>query len=143
MLGARQCLRIAIQIAHSDLRLFSMAVCRGFEGDLECLERMAFAVSDELLGTFVPIAVYWLYSGLYIVLDAMGMDDYRLHPKGEEATKNVVSKWTVVKGVLVQQSFQIAVSLLLFTVTIPLLTFVLALLLVLVIGKENSVWGWI
>lgn len=81
---------------------------------------MAFAVSDELLGTFVPIAVYWLYSGLYIVLDRMEIDDYRLHPKGEEAVKNVVSKWTVVKGVLVQQGFQIAVSLLLFTVNNPL-----------------------
>ncbi|XP_066372324.1 sphinganine C4-monooxygenase 1-like [Miscanthus floridulus] len=76
---------------------------------------MAFAVSDELLGTFVPIAVYWLYSGLYVVLDVLGMDDYRLHPKGEEA-RNIVSKWTVVRGVLVQQAFQIAVSLLLFTV---------------------------
>jgi sphinganine C4-monooxygenase len=79
---------------------------------------MAFAVSDELLGTFVPIAVYWLYSGLYVVLDGLGMDDYRLHPKGEEA-RNIVSRWTVVRGVLVQQAFQIAVSLLLFTV-IPL-----------------------
>ncbi|PWZ17926.1 Sphinganine C4-monooxygenase 2 [Zea mays] len=75
---------------------------------------MAFAVSDELLGTFVPIAVYWLYSGLYVVLDGLGMDDYRLHPKGEEA-RNIVSRWTVVRGVLVQQAFQIAVSLLLFT----------------------------
>ena len=79
---------------------------------------MAIAVSDELLGTFVPIAVYWLYSGMYIVLDRMEMDNYRLHPKGEEETKNVVSKRTVVKGVLVQQGFQIAVSLLLFMVTI-------------------------
>uniref|UniRef100_A0A453R642 aldehyde oxygenase (deformylating) n=7 Tax=Triticinae TaxID=1648030 RepID=A0A453R642_AEGTS len=77
---------------------------------------MAFAVSDELLGTFVPIAVYWLYSGLYIVMDRMEIDDYRLHPKGEDEVKNVVSKWTVVKGVLVQQGFQIAVSLLLFTI---------------------------
>jgi sphinganine C4-monooxygenase len=77
---------------------------------------MTFAVSDELLGTFVPIAVYWLYSGLYILLDRMDMDEYRLHPKGEEKIKNIVSKWTVVKGVLVQQVFQIAVSLLLFTV---------------------------
>lgn len=80
---------------------------------------MAFAVSDELLGTFVPIAVYWLYSGLYVVLDGLGMDDYRLHPKGEEEAKNIVSRSTVVRGVLVQQAFQIAVSLLLFTV-IPL-----------------------
>ncbi|KAM0821841.1 hypothetical protein ACQ4PT_071907 [Festuca glaucescens] len=77
---------------------------------------MEFAVSDELLGTFVPIAVYWLYSGMYILLDRMEMENYRLHPKGEEETKNIVSKWTVVKGVLVQQGFQIAVSLLLFTI---------------------------
>jgi sphinganine C4-monooxygenase len=85
---------------------------------------MAFAVSDELLGTFVPIAVYWLYSGLYVVLDGLGMDDYRLHPKGEEV-RNIVSKWTVVRGVLVQQAFQIAVSLLLFTV-IPLFQHLIA-----------------
>jgi hypothetical protein len=94
--------------------------CRSKDSSFELSGRaeMAFAVSDELLGTFVPIAVYWLYSGLYTVLDGLGMDDYRLHPKGEE-TKNIVSKWTVVRGVLVQQAFQIAVSLLLFTV-IPL-----------------------
>lgn len=76
---------------------------------------MAFGVSDELLGTFVPIAVYWMYSGMYALLD--GLEEYRLHPKGEESVKNIVSKTTVVKGVLVQQAFQIAVSLLLFTVS--------------------------
>ena len=81
---------------------------------------MAFGVSDELVSAFVPIAVYWLYSGMYILLDRMELDNYRLHPKVEEETKNVVSKWTVVKGVLVQQGFQITVSLLLFTVTILL-----------------------
>lgn len=75
---------------------------------------MAFAVSDELLGTFVPVAVYWIYSGMYALLG--GLENYRLHPKGEEDVKNIVSKGTVVQGVLVQQSFQIAVSLLLFTV---------------------------
>ena len=75
---------------------------------------MAFGVSDELLGTFVPIAVYWIYSGLYVLLD--GLDTYRLHTKAEENVKNIVSKATVVKGVLVQQAFQIAVSLLLFMV---------------------------
>ena len=75
------------------------------------------AASDELLGTFVPIAVYWLYSGLYVALDGVGrLDGYRLHTREEAATKNVVSKAAVVRGVLVQQAFQIAVSLLLFTV---------------------------
>ncbi|CAN6239439.1 unnamed protein product, partial [Urochloa humidicola] len=75
------------------------------------------AVSDELLGTFVPIAVYWLYSGLYVALDGVGrLDGYRLHTREEAATKNVVSKAAVVRGVLVQQAFQVAVSLTLFAV---------------------------
>ncbi|KAG0503839.1 hypothetical protein HPP92_003911 [Vanilla planifolia] len=68
--------------------------------------------SDELLGTFVPVAVYWIYSGMYAMLG--DMEDYRLHPKAEEDKLNVVSKRTVVKGVLVQQAFQIAVSFVLF-----------------------------
>ncbi|XP_020693965.1 sphinganine C4-monooxygenase 2-like, partial [Dendrobium catenatum] len=74
---------------------------------------MPFPVSDELLGTFVPIAVYWIYSGIYVMLG--DLNQYRLHTKAEEDKKNVVSKRTVVKGVLIQQAFQIAVSLLLFT----------------------------
>jgi sphinganine C4-monooxygenase len=82
---------------------------------------MAIAVSDELLGTFVPIAVYWLYSGLYVALDGVDrLSSYRLHPKAEEAAKNVVSRAAVVRGVLVQQAFQVVVALTLFAV-IPLL----------------------
>ncbi|KAH7655873.1 sphinganine C4-monooxygenase protein [Dioscorea alata] len=77
---------------------------------------MAFMMSDELLGTFAPILVYWLYSGLYIVLDGKAMDNYRLHTRAEEDVKNIVSKMTVVKGVLIQQAFQIVVSLSLFTI---------------------------
>uniref|UniRef100_A0A0D9VL01 Uncharacterized protein n=1 Tax=Leersia perrieri TaxID=77586 RepID=A0A0D9VL01_9ORYZ len=75
------------------------------------------APSDELLGTFVPIAVYWLYSGLYLALEGVErLDVYRLHPRAEETAKNVVSRGTVVRGVLVQQAFQVAVSLTLFAV---------------------------
>ncbi|KAK1266434.1 Sphinganine C(4)-monooxygenase 1 [Acorus gramineus] len=75
------------------------------------------ATSDELLGTFVPVVVYWLYSGFYVLLDSTStFDDYRLHPKKDEDVKNLASKATVVKGVLIQQVLQIAVSLLLFSV---------------------------
>ncbi|XBH64413.1 hypothetical protein VPH35_118181 [Triticum aestivum] len=78
---------------------------------------MPIGVSDELLGTFVPIAVYWLYSGLYVALDGVeGLDAYRLHPRGEEAARNVVSRGAVVRGVLVQQAFQVVVALTLFAV---------------------------
>jgi hypothetical protein len=90
---------------------------------------MAIAVSDELLGTFVPIAVYWLYSGLYVALDGVGrLGSYRLHPKGEEAAKNVVSRAAVVRGVLVQQAFQVVVALALFAVILLLLLLLLLLL---------------
>lgn len=83
---------------------------------------MPTGVSDELLGTFVPIAVYWLYSGLYVALDGVErLDSYRLHPRGEEAARNVVSRGAVVRGVLVQQAFQVVVALTLFAVILILL----------------------
>ncbi|KDP41189.1 hypothetical protein JCGZ_15596 [Jatropha curcas] len=76
---------------------------------------MGFQISDELLGTFAPIVVYWVYSGLYILLGFF--DNYRLHTKQDEDEKNLVSKSTVFKGVLLQQSIQAVVAILLFTVT--------------------------
>uniref|UniRef100_A0A2P2NFG2 Sur2 hydroxylase/desaturase n=1 Tax=Rhizophora mucronata TaxID=61149 RepID=A0A2P2NFG2_RHIMU len=75
-----------------------------------------FPISDELLGTFVPILIYWVYSGLYVVLGRF-FDEYRLHSKKDEDEKNLVSKGTVVKGVLLQQVVQAVVAIILFTVT--------------------------
>ncbi|KAG9451278.1 hypothetical protein H6P81_011243 [Aristolochia fimbriata] len=72
-------------------------------------------ISDELLGTFVPIVVYWLYSAVYIMLGSF--DNYRLHSRKDEDVKNLVGKRTVVKGVLLQQVVQAVVAILLFTVT--------------------------
>ncbi|KAF3778837.1 Sphinganine C4-monooxygenase 2 [Nymphaea thermarum] len=72
-------------------------------------------VSDELLGTFVPILVYWVYSGIYVLLDRF--EDYRLHTRAEEDTKNLVSKRTVVRGVLLQQAIQAVVATALFAVS--------------------------
>ncbi|CAN1197425.1 Sphinganine C4-monooxygenase 2 [Linum perenne] len=73
-----------------------------------------FQISDELLGTFVPIVVYWGYSGIYCLLG--WLEGYRLHTKQDEDEKNLVSKWTVVKGVLCQQVVQALVATLLFAV---------------------------
>lgn len=75
---------------------------------------MDFNVSDEILGTFVPILVYWVYSGIYIPLGCF--DNYRLHSRKDEDEKNLVSKQTVVKGVLLQQMVQAVVAIILFTV---------------------------
>jgi len=75
----------------------------------------AFGISDELVGTFMPILVYWVYSGVYVLCGSL--DNYRLHSRKEENVNNLVSKQTVVKGVLLQQTIQAVVSIILFKVT--------------------------
>lgn len=72
-------------------------------------------VSDEILGTFAPIIVYWVYSGMYLMFGSF--DNYRLHTRQDEDEKNLVSKSTVVKGVLLQQTVQALVAITLFAVT--------------------------
>lgn len=76
---------------------------------------MDFEISDGLLGTLVPIAVYWIYSGIYVLLGSY-CENYRLHSKRDEDEKNLVSKGDVVRGVLFQQMVQAVISLLLFAV---------------------------
>lgn len=85
-----------------------------------------FSISDEAAGTFVPIAVYWIYGGMYHLLPPL--DKYRLHTRKEEDQKNQVSKSTVIKGVLLQQTVQAVVALLLFMVMLFLYCFVYATL---------------
>ncbi|VVA33341.1 PREDICTED: sphinganine [Prunus dulcis] len=65
-------------------------------------------VSDEAMGTFAPILVYWLYAGLYQLLPHL--DNYRLHTRREEDDKNSVPLPSVVKGVLLQQLVQATVA---------------------------------
>ncbi|KAG6526189.1 very-long-chain aldehyde decarbonylase GL1-9-like [Zingiber officinale] len=72
-------------------------------------------VSDEFMGTFAPIIIYWLYAGLYQLLPRL--DEYRLHTRKEEEQKNLVALPTVVKGVLLQQLVQAAIAQVLFLVT--------------------------
>jgi|UniRef100_A0A2N9H181 sphinganine C4-monooxygenase len=71
-------------------------------------------VSDEAMGTFAPIVVYWLYAGLYQLLPPL--DNYRLHTKKEEDEKNCVPLSSVIKGVLLQQLVQATVAQALFMV---------------------------
>ncbi|KAF4401485.1 hypothetical protein G4B88_001679 [Cannabis sativa] len=56
-------------------------------------------VADEILGIFVPILVYWVYYGMYLLLDLKIGENYRLHTKRDEMEKNTVDKATVIKGV--------------------------------------------
>ena len=83
---------------------------------------MEFSVSDELLGTVMPIVVYWVYSGLYMMFGSY--DNYRLHSRQDENDKNLVTKPTVVKGVLLQQAVQAVVAIILFKVSFFLYEYV-------------------
>ncbi|GMH27601.1 hypothetical protein Nepgr_029444 [Nepenthes gracilis] len=75
---------------------------------------MEFVESDQLLGTFVPIVVYWVYSGIYVLLGSF--ENYRLHSRKDEDEKNLVSRRAVIKGVLLQQAVQAIVATILFKV---------------------------
>ncbi|KAJ7567234.1 hypothetical protein O6H91_02G137900 [Diphasiastrum complanatum] len=72
-------------------------------------------VSDETMGTFAPLVVYWIYAGIYHMLPPL--DRYRLHSRKEEELRNLVSMPAVVKGVLLQQAVQAIVAVTLFKVT--------------------------
>uniref|UniRef100_A0A7N2KW50 Fatty acid hydroxylase domain-containing protein n=1 Tax=Quercus lobata TaxID=97700 RepID=A0A7N2KW50_QUELO len=69
-------------------------------------------VSDEAMGTFAPIVVYWLYAGFYQLLPPL--ENFRLHTRKEEDEKNSVPLSAVVKGVLLQQLVQATVAQALF-----------------------------
>ncbi|XP_077251512.1 very-long-chain aldehyde decarbonylase GL1-9-like [Tasmannia lanceolata] len=72
-------------------------------------------LSDESMGTFAPIVVYWLYAGIYQILPPL--DRYRLHTRKEEEQKNLVPISLVIKGVLLQQLVQAIVAQILFLLT--------------------------
>ncbi|KAG5525367.1 hypothetical protein RHGRI_031889 [Rhododendron griersonianum] len=65
-------------------------------------------VSDEAMGTFAPVVVYWLYAGFYQLLPPL--DNYRLHTRKEEEERNLVPLRSVLKGVLLNQLVQVAVA---------------------------------
>ncbi|XP_022775900.1 sphinganine C4-monooxygenase 1-like [Durio zibethinus] len=77
---------------------------------------MALATSEELQAILVPIVVYWTYSGMYVILESW-CENYKLHSKQEEEEKNLVSRKTVIKGVLLHQTIQATLNFLVLMVT--------------------------
>nr|CAB3477818.1 unnamed protein product [Digitaria exilis] len=73
---------------------------------------MGFMSGKELVATLAPVAVYWVYAGIYEALLAHTtvLDRYRLHSRRDEETKNIASRKDVVRGVLLQQAIQVAIS---------------------------------
>ncbi|CAL1363346.1 unnamed protein product [Linum trigynum] len=75
-------------------------------------------VSDETMGTFAPIVVYWLYAGFFQAMLASGfLDKHRLHTREEGEKKNLVPLSSVIKGVLLLQILQIATAHFYFSLT--------------------------
>ncbi|OMO79030.1 Fatty acid hydroxylase [Corchorus capsularis] len=70
---------------------------------------------DMLLGSLLPVFVYWVYGGIYMAYGPC--NNYRLHPKEDEDTKNFAPKETVIRGVLWQQFRQFVATNLLYMVT--------------------------
>ncbi|KAJ0533431.1 putative sphingolipid C4-monooxygenase [Helianthus annuus] len=101
---------------------------------------MEVKISGEFMGTVAPLVVYWIYSGFYVLFGSS--EKYRLHSKKEEDDKNLVSKKTVVKGVLLQQAIvkgvllqqaiQAVVAIILFTISLFILLFVDTLLVLII-----------
>lgn len=72
---------------------------------------MELITREDALVTFVPIVVYWVASGIYTMLSSV--EKYRLHPREEENSKNLVTRGQVIRGVILQQAVQATASLIL------------------------------
>ncbi|XVE85876.1 hypothetical protein DITRI_Ditri17bG0126600 [Diplodiscus trichospermus] len=68
---------------------------------------------DEILAVILPVVVYWVYAWMYMALEPY-CAKYRLHSKKEEDEMNLVSRGTVIKGVIFQQFLQAMTALLWF-----------------------------
>ncbi|KAI4086854.1 MAG: hypothetical protein LQ344_007217 [Seirophora lacunosa] len=71
-------------------------------------------IPDKLLTLIFPIAAYWGLSMLFHWIDTRDyFPQYRLHTPAEVSSRNKVSRWEVVRDVVIQQVVQTAVGWLL------------------------------
>lgn len=77
--------------------------------------RLLPSLSDHLLSLLLPVAVYWVYSGFFHLLDlsaAEWLEKYRLHPSAEMASRNLATRGHVVRTVIIQHTLQTIVGIL-------------------------------
>ncbi|KAJ5578772.1 uncharacterized protein N7459_007736 [Penicillium hispanicum] len=64
-------------------------------------------VSDSVVALVLPIIAYWGMSMIYHFLDVYGyFEQYRLHTPAEVLKRNRVTRWEVVRDVILQQVIQ-------------------------------------
>jgi sphinganine C4-monooxygenase len=83
------------------------------EDSLEIRPPIFSFISDKHLSLALPVIAYWLYSGFFHVLDLQTwswLEKYRIHPPEEITKRNRVTRWEVVRDVLVQQLGQVIVG---------------------------------
>lgn len=81
---------------------------------LTLLPPLIAPIPDKLLTLLLPIAAYWVFSMFFHWIDTQDyFPQYRLHTPAEVAKRNRVSRWEVIRDVVVQQVVQTAVGWLL------------------------------
>lgn len=71
-------------------------------------------IPDAYLSIILLIVVYWAWSMLFHIVDIYDLfPQYRLHTPAEVLKRNHVSRWEVVKDVLIQQAIQAAFGVML------------------------------
>ncbi|ROT38840.1 fatty acid hydroxylase superfamily protein [Sodiomyces alkalinus F11] len=69
-------------------------------------------IPDAYLFPILPIAIYWIVSMVFHVIDVYDIwPQYRLHTPEEITKRNHVSRYEVARDVVIQQIIQIAMSL--------------------------------
>lgn len=64
-------------------------------------------IPDNVLALMLPIIAYWGLSMVYHFIDVYGyFEQYRLHTPAEVLKRNKVSRWEVVRDVILQQVIQ-------------------------------------
>lgn len=78
------------------------------------LPPLLWPIPDKLLTLLLPIAAYWGFSMFFHWIDTKDyLPQYRLHTPAEVAKRNKVSRWEVIRDVVIQQIIQTAVGWLL------------------------------
>ncbi|KAL2053384.1 hypothetical protein ABVK25_006378 [Lepraria finkii] len=79
--------------------------------DLTPLPSLLPPIPDKLLTLLLPIVAYWGLSMFFHWIDTKDyFPQYRLHTPAEVAKRNRVSRWEVVRDVVIQQVVQTAVG---------------------------------
>lgn len=80
--------------------------------ELRPLPYLIPGVNDKHLSLALPIIAYWAVSGMFHVIDTLGLfPQYRLHTPAEILKRNHATRWEVFRDVILQQIIQTIVGL--------------------------------